>query len=157
MPRYDREEDQGQEMKKVNEMARPKQWIASRPGERPPRAPALWAALVGCLALASCGGGGSSPDEVRSCLTNAGLEAEPLAVGQTERDDYGVTDEIRINLGNGRGATVYFFDSNDDASSLAELPAPGISEQYGDTSFYVGPGIAEEDVDAIRSCLDDGD
>ena len=144
-------------MRKVKEIARPRQWIVGRVGGRALRSPALWAALVGCLALASCGGGGSSPDDVRSCLTNAGLKAEPLAVGQTERDDYGVTDEIRINLGNGRGGTVYFFDSDDDARSLADLPVPGISEQYGDTSFYVGPGIAEEDVDAIRSCLEERD
>jgi hypothetical protein len=111
--------------------------------------------LVGGLALASCGGGGSSPDEVRTCLNDAGLEAEPLAVGGTERDDYGVTDEIRINLGNGRGATVYFFGSEDEASSFSELPVPGTSEHYGDTSFFVGPGIPEQDIDAIRSCLED--
>ena len=143
-------------MRKVKEMAGSRPWITSRVGKRASRSPALWVSLVGILALASCGGGGSSPEEVRSCLDEAGLEADPLAVGETERDDYGVTDEIRINLGKGRGATVYFFGSADDATSFAELPVPGISEQYGDTSFYVGPGIPEEDVDAIRSCLEDG-
>ena len=120
------------------------------------RSVALWVLLLGVLALASCGGGGSSPEEIRACLNDAGLDANPLSVGETERDEYGVEDEIRINLGEGRGATVYFFDSDGDASSFTELPAPGIAEQYGDMSFYVGPGIPEKDVDAIRGCLEEG-
>lgn len=138
-------------------VATAKWWMAGRVSERASRSLALWAVIVASLALASCGGGGSSPEEVRSCLNDAGLEADPLPVGETEREDYEVQDEIRVNLGQDRGATVYFFDSEGDASSFTDLPTPGgISEQYGEMSFFVGPGIPEEDLDAIRGCLKDG-
>jgi len=140
----------------AEDTARPRRRSAGQVRGWAGRSVALWVLLVGGLALASCGGGGSSPEEIRACLNDAGLDANPLAVGETERDDYGVEDEIRINLAQGRGATVYFFGSDDDASSFTELPAPGIAEQYDDTSLYVGPGISEGDVDAIRSCLEEG-
>ena len=140
----------------AEEPARPRWRSAGRVWEWAGRSIALWVSLFGVFLLASCGGGGSSPEEIRACLNDAGLDANPLAAGETERDDFGVKDEIRINLGEGRGATVYIFDSDGDASSFTELPAPGIAEQYGDMSFYVGPGIPEKDVDAIRGCLEEG-
>jgi hypothetical protein len=94
--------------------------------ERVGHPPLSWASLTASLALVSCGGSGSSPDEVLSCLDDAGVEAGPLVVGETERQDYGVKDEIRINLGHGRGATIYFFDSGAMRLRFRSYLLPGL-------------------------------
>ena len=46
---------------------------------------ALWASLFGVFSLASCGGGGSSPEEIRACLVTPGSMPTPGGRGDGAR------------------------------------------------------------------------